>query len=486
MMNFSGANKPAYKTLRQSLVFIGDSITWGVGLQNQSQTFAYKIQQKINSRYGVTPATWAGGFMSHGTAGGNYPGGVEIVARNINSDDTNSAFIAGLGEGTQFWDGWLLDVSSATVTDASFGIYPFSSSTGDATTNVKSAANWASGAVTLFAGDIKFTVHYPTPTGYIIVGYMGAGRYQLLGNGTIDLGTFTAGAKFTGTVNQFSPTLTINSVEYGTISAGSYLYADSNALSSPFGDTANTITNYTTGTSTLTMSVASPVTGTFTFYSLEGSTKFQIVGPFSSSSLSSIWIRWLDFVPVFTVLHPTVSYPTTYTTVQIHGRLSYGIGDFSSVPNYPFSGNADVAAKQIMAATIHNDELIAGGFASRPTYVLCLGINDIFRGISATEYGNRLYRLANALQNTNYRNYGRAVLTIPLEPISPNLIDVTREYKKAIIDVAKQLKCSYIDLSRLKLTSADYRQDIGNNDGLHPGPSGTTKIANYIANMLEL
>ena len=319
---------------------------------------------------------------------------------------------------------------------------------------------------------------------------MGTGQYRILGNGSTDLGTYTTGSKFTGTVSQGYRTLTINSVTYGTITSGSYLYsrngATENALSSPWGDQANTILSYTSGSSTLTMSVASPVSGTFTFYGLEGLTKMNFIGPFNTTSLTTIAIEWVCDFPVFTVLQATPRYPDTYTTVQIHARSAYGIEDFSSTPNYPFSGNMDFAAKQIMAATIHNDEGIAGGFASRPTYVIALGINDVGRGTSVTDYGTRLSRLASALQNTNYRNYGRVILTIPLDPISPNTLDVSGQYKKTIIDIAKQLKCSYIDLSRVKLTSDDYQQWSGLNDGLHPGPLGTTKIANHYVNMLGL
>jgi hypothetical protein len=480
MMNFSGAVKPVYNTLRQSLVFVGDSITWGAYMRDPTETIAYKIQQKINSKYGFTPGRYGGGFMG---GAGNYPGGAEIVARNIISDDINSAFINTYS--AQFTGGSLLNSADSTVIEASFGIYPFSASTGD--TGIKSATNWGSGAITLTSGSIKFEVSYPGSSGYMFLGTMGAGQYRILTNGSTSLGTFSTGCKFTGYVNQNSTTLTITNVTYGTITSGSYLYGYLNALSSPYGDTANTILSYDNVNSTITMSVASPVSGSYTFYALEGSTKLNTIGPFTTTSVTSIWIQWMDFVPVFTVLQTTPIYPTTYTTVQIHARSSYAIGDFSSNPNYPFSGNADVAAKQIMATTIHHEESIAGGFASRPTYVIALGINDVGRGTSVTDYGTRLSRLASALQNTNYRNYGRVILTIPLDPISPNTLDVSGQYKKTIIDIAKQLKCSYIDLSRLKLTSDDYLQsNVSTNDGLHPGPLGTTKIANYYINMLEL
>jgi hypothetical protein len=36
-MNFSGAVRPGYQAKRTSTIFVGDSITWGYGL-NQNQT----------------------------------------------------------------------------------------------------------------------------------------------------------------------------------------------------------------------------------------------------------------------------------------------------------------------------------------------------------------------------------------------------------------------------------------------------------------
>ena len=139
MINFSGAVKTTYQGLRQSLVFIGDSITWGNGLTNQTQTIAYQIQQHINSKYAYTPATWGG------------TGAYDIVARNVTLDDTTvSPF-----NGGQFSAGPILDVSNATVSAAGVGIYPFSANTGNPTT-VTGIPGWNDGAIVLTSGSITF------------------------------------------------------------------------------------------------------------------------------------------------------------------------------------------------------------------------------------------------------------------------------------------------------------------------------------------
>ena len=489
-MSFMNSSRTTriYNTVgkKQSLVFIGDSITWGAFLQDQSQTFEYKIQQHINSKYGFTPATWGG-------QGGYSSNGIDIVARNITIDD---AIPYSLYTG-EYTGGSLLS-SSGSVFPATFGMYPFSASTGISGRSIPPASGndswlidrnervWTPGAITLGAAgsSITFNAHYPSSQGYLMMGVMGAGQYQVLINGSPIGGTQTTGAKFTANGYALYRGLTDISMIYGTIRPGDYIYADANALSSPFGDTAHTVTSYTFPN--LTMSDTAPLTTNYTFWALEGSTQRVVLGPFNTngpSSSDTIEIRWIDFVPVFTMLHPTVDYPSTYTTVQINGRNGYSLGDYSSEPDYPFSGNADVAAKQIMATVIHNDDDIAAGKASRPTYVLSVGVNDM-PVTSVSAYKSRLKRLANALQNTNYRNYGKVVLTVPINPI-PGRSNFDA-YRRAVIDVASELKCSYVDLSLLNLTSGDYLQSNGRNDGLHPGPIGTTKIANYYIKMLGL
>lgn len=491
-MSFMNSSRTTriYNTIgkRQSLVFIGDSITYGAVLvQDQSYAFPYKIQQRINSKYGFTPATWGGGFM--GQPGGSLAG-IDIAARNISMDDLLKEY----GDPTRTTSSWIYlnrqftegpPISpDGTFFDATFGMYPFSASTGISGRTIAQPSNeaiWNTGAITLGSpnGILRFGARYPSNQGYLIIGVMGAGQYQVLVNGDPIGGIQTTGAKFTATATSGSAILTNISLIYGSISTDSYIYADANALSSPYGDTANSVSSYTFPT--LTMSVPSPVSGNYTFWTLEGSTKRVILGPFSTrynGYNDAFEIRWVDFVPVFTMLHPTAEYPSTYTTVQVHGRNGYRIEDYSSEPNYPFSGNADVAAKQIMATVIHNDYDIAAGIASRPTYVLSVGVNDM-SGTPVSDYKSRLKRLASALQNPNYRNYGRAVLTVPMNPI-PGRGNFDA-YRRAVIEVASELKCSYVDLSLLNLTSADY---VG--DGLHPNGVGTTKIANYYIKMLGL
>lgn len=474
-MNFSGANKKLYNGYsgsagkRQSLVFIGDSITWGNQLSTPAQTFEFKIQQYINSKYGFTPATWGGG---NGT--GNY----DIVARNVMMDDTtNSPF-----NGGQFSTGTIFDTSQATVSSAGVGIYPYSVATGNSTSvATKYSATWNRGAITLAAGSIKFTANYPnTANGYIVIGVMGAGRYQLLQGSTV-LGTYTVGAIITATVSLNSATMTNISITYGTIAIGSYIYTSGYAT----GNDAVTVTSYTNGSSTLTMSAPSTIaSGTYTFYALAGSSQKNYIGPFSANGSSPYYIKWISDLPVITMIHPTPIYPTDYTLVQINGRNSYGIADYSSTTPY-----ADAIQKQIMAMTIHTD---GAGYSSLPTYVITSGINDICdRPITPTLYATELTTLANALKNPSYSNYGRVILTIPLLPTSSGFLTggasapgggsyTYGDYRKAIIGVAKALGLSYIDLQKVKLTNSDYV------DGIHPNDSGTTKIAKYIISVLEL
>ena len=466
MINFSGAVKTTYQGLRQSLVFIGDSITWGNGLTNQTQTIAYQIQQHINSKYAYTPATWGG------------TGAYDIVARNVTLDDTTvSPF-----NGGQFSAGPILDVSNATVSAAGVGIYPFSANTGNPTT-VTGIPGWNDGAIVLTSGSITFAANYPNTTnGYMFIGAMGAGQFQLLQGGTV-LGTGTVGAVLTGTVSNGSTIMTNISVTYGTITTGSYMYA----AGFPTGNDATTVSTYTNGSTSLTMSTASPITGTYTFYSLAGLTQKVLIGPFSANGASTYSIRHSVDLPVITMLHPTTIYPSTYTTVQINARNSYGIADYSSRTN-------DAIEREIMAMTIHDDIAITGGYAARPTYIISAGINDIVaRPLTPAEYSTELTRLANALQNTGNPNHGRVILTVPLIPTAAAFLPgglyppggtgsgfTYGDYRKAIIDVAKTLGLSYIDLSRLKLTPSDYT------DGLHPNNTGTAKIAKHYISMLEL
>lgn len=477
-MNFSGSTKKVSNAgIRQSIVFIGDSITYGdASVPDQRYTFTYKIQQYINTKFGFSPARWGGGFM--GTGGLEA---YEIGSRNIMIDDTQN--FTG-----QFSEGPLL-ATSGQMFSATFGMYPYSASTGISGRTV-GVNGWDSGAITLGdspSGTISFKAIYPGTTGYLIMGMMGAGQYQVLVNGSVVGGSRPIGAKFTAratagstVLDQIFPFYNFDGFT-GNNLVGKNLYDIYNSLASPYGDAPRNIVAVTDGgTSTITMNTPSPVSGNYTFYALEGLTKTVVVGPFTttgSSTFDTIQIKGIEFVPVVTMLHPTPLYPTTHTLVQNNSRNGYRLTDYSSIPGYPFSDSQDVAAKQIMATVIHSEEYISSGVTTRPVYVLSIGINDI-PSSTVADYKSNLKRLASALQNTNYRNYGRVILTVPMNPI-PGRTNFYL-YRKAVIEVAKELNCSYVDLARLNLQSSDYA------DGLHPLDSGATKIANYYINMLGL
>lgn len=526
-MNFSGSVKKIYRQKRQSLIFVGDSIVWGAYLNSPSQNFTDLIQKYINDKYGYTGINWGWNDFIGNTR--------TICARNVTMDDVDIHPYLGYNPDAQFRYGPLLyDGSHETyfngraTFDASFGVYPFSASTGISGRTfiergtTESIQGWRTGAITLGVdgskrSSIQFRANFSgnSGQGYLFLGMMGAGQFQVFAdsspikyfNGTDyvfypDYSRFYIGHKFTARATNGSTILdqiTPLNGDWGAGNSlvGSYLYADGNALISPSGDYAARITGTTgNGTTTITMNYMSPVSGTYTFWALEGSTRKWILGPFQASGDIHFSIDVDEFVPVITMIAPTSPYPSTYTTVQTHGRNGYCLIDYASNPNYPFSGNVDVAAKQIMATVIHDEKAITEGYADRPTYVITVGINDIPGSGSPDYYKANLKRLASAFKNTNYENYGRVIFAIPMNT------RVGREnfylYRKAVIDAAKELGCDYIDLNRVKLEYSDYNMgwpgpnpngDNGFNpfnDGVHPGATGNQKIAKYFINMLEL
>jgi len=197
-MNFSGAVRPGYQALRTSTVFVGDSITWGYGL-DQNQTIGYNIQSRINTVKGLTQATW-----------GNSSTGLDICARNVIMDDTTTSPFQG-GSPPAPYANSLLTQSGAVV--AGLGTYPFSDTTNNTNgSNVSTAYPSTSvcpDAISLQSGaSISWNTTYPSSTGYIIVGLMGAGTVTVKKN-TTTIQTLTAGGVFNGTVVSGSPTITL-------------------------------------------------------------------------------------------------------------------------------------------------------------------------------------------------------------------------------------------------------------------------------------
>jgi hypothetical protein len=477
-MNFSGAVRPGYQALRTSTVFVGDSIIWGYGL-DQNQTICYNIQNRINTVKSFTPATW-----------GNNSTGLEICARNVIVDDTTSTPFQG-GSPPAPYANPLLSQSGTLV--AGLGTYPFSDTTNNTygsnvSTAYPSTSNCPDAIAIPSGGSISWNASYPASNGYIVVGLMGAGTVTVKKN-TTTLQTLTAGAYFTGTVTSGSPTITVTSAVTGQLTAGDPIYF-SGVTTSP----VTTILS-TSGTgvgSTITMSANSPVSATGTaclalakssaylgqllnlvsFTGATGTDSYTITN--SSGGITNV---------VVTVLHPTALLPTTYNEVQINGRSSYGISDFSSP-------SSDIIQQQIMATV--TQPRANTSTCSPPIYVLSIGTVSLYDNAGATDrrltpaqYSSQLNTLASALKNSSYTNYGRVVLVFP--PLTQagsgySLLSgyTLNNYRAVVISLAKTLGCGYIDLTRVNLLSTDYQSG-----GLHPNASGAAKLAKYYISMLE-
>jgi lysophospholipase L1-like esterase len=477
MMPYSGATTSIYSSnggKRNNLVLIGDSITWGYGLE-ANQTIGYLLQQKINSHYNFTPATWGGGN--------------DIVARSITTDDvsTYAAFNGGTTGVARHITG------SGYIFNPGYGIYPFSAYThGEDQIYIGGniiRSGWNNGGICLLpTGKLSFNVNFPTTNkAYFLVTAMGAGQFSIKVNG-VDLSGMTniiVGGTYTGTVTKGDNRITNVSIIYGNIVTGSYV-ANYDGSFYPAYEVATTVTDYSNNT--ITMSAVSPITGTYTFYALRPTPQIYVLGPVGASGSATYSIEQTAGVPVITSLHPTPEFPTEYTSVQIHARNSYGITDFSAT---------DEKIPGLIAGcnTSSVEELISAGKNSRAVYMIFCGIVNMIdtgtvgvvtydRRITPAQYRDKLSLLALYLSNKVNRNYGRVILVVPAIPTGGsknNLLSIFPEYREQIIDLAKNFRMSYIDLTQVPMTSSDYQDD-----GLHPSASGAVKISKFIINKLGL
>jgi lysophospholipase L1-like esterase len=471
-MNFSGAVRPGYQAKRTSTIFVGDSITWGYGL-NQNQTIGYGIQTRINATTSFSPATW-----------GSASPGLDVTCRNVIMDDTTTSPFQG---GSPPNGSPLLSQSGALT--AGLGTYPFSDTTNNTNgSNVSTAYPATSdcpNAITLpGSASISWTATYPSSTGYIIVGLMGAGTVEVRKGATV-LSTLTSGGTFNATVVSGLTSMTLTSVVTGTLTNGMPLAGTGIAT----GATISSFSGSGIG-DTITMSAVATASSTNTAY-LALATQMapnsgapNVVGPFSGASGTatySIVNISSGTAVVVGVLQPTPVFPTTYNQVQINGRNSYAISDYSSP-------SGDIIQQQIMATATQSNAYPAT--SSLPIYVLSVGTVSLYdssgatdRRLTPTQYSSQLSTLASALRNSAYTNYGRIILTVPPVPsasfslLSPYTLN---DYRFSIINLAKTLGCGYIDLSRVRLTSADYQAD-----GLHPNATGASKLAKHYNSMLE-
>ena len=163
---YSGAVPSPLGTGKTSLVFVGDSITWGHGL-NQTQTWAYLLQQKVNAKTGLTPVRW-----------GNASS-LDICARYVHMDDTTtSPFNGGQPPG----GGTLLGSSGATGSANG----PFKDTTSNsAGGNVSGDSGYTTPCITLTSGNsITFSANFPTAsaTYYAAIRLEGSGAFTLSGS----------------------------------------------------------------------------------------------------------------------------------------------------------------------------------------------------------------------------------------------------------------------------------------------------------------
>lgn len=510
-MNFSGAVRPGYQTNRTSTLFVGDSITWGYKI-NQNQTIAYNVQKQINTTKGLVTG---GTYGAQATWGGSSPG-LDICVRNVIIDDTTTTPFNGGAppDGTPL-------LSPTSVANAGLGVYPFSDTTGN--TNGGDVSSSYTGtfpdAITLQPGsNITWTANYPSSTNaYILVGLMGAGTVNIKQNGTT-FTSLTVGGIFTASIVSGSTTMTLTSNVTGTLyapnsfSTGSILYPNSGtgipyaAYPATTGTTISSFTGQTSG-NTITMSAAATLTKSDTFLALapntspNGSIPFVVTIPTSPGAAGTNTYTIANDATgsganvVVTMLHPTMYLPPSYNEVQINGRNSYAISDFSSP-------SGDTIAKQIMGTVT---QARSASTSSPPIYILSVGTVSLYdsgshtggsvdRRLTPAQYSAQLSTLATAFTNSSYYNYGRIILTVPPVPannspagawtlLSPYTLN---SYRQAIIALAKTLGCGYIDLTRVLLTwNATSSLSDYQDDGLHPTAQGAAKLAKYYNSMLE-
>lgn len=566
-MNFSGAIKKAYQSKNTSIVFIGDSITWGYGLR-YDQTIHHYIQDYLNnsnlyqSEYGskyTTPTYW--GWADNPTDNT----GMTIVGRNLHMDDLAKHSWLGYGDRKVFQQPIYSPDKSKIVT-AGFGFYPFSSGLGidGGLSSVAPLVHdggtfyWNNGSLSITpGGQIQFKAKYPSTTGnYLYLSMQGAGTFTVSQGSTV-LRTDSVGGVIRATSVEGSRTLAVSQVPYGTVIVGSYILNQSNIDGSnpPAGaynlqwptyngnQAADVDINATPAkqpTNTLAVNTTDLTTGLTVpvdpvriigldgsnyitnykipynitnglWYALEPYPKIFKIGPFTSSGgYDTYTITSTADNPTLIGLWPTMD--NCKMSVQVHGRNSYGIGDYATaydvngLPTAPSTADGHTIIQSernqnLIMRTVFNDSAYQGGGSvnSPPIYIFSLGINNIIptfttspsRQYTPAQYKTALETLVTAFTRSSNYNYGRVILTVPLIPLNLYTpLPPYGDYRKVIIDLAKSNSWSYIDLSRIQLTSADYDMIIPpsepRNDGLHPGASGALKIAKYIINMLEL
>lgn len=509
---FSGGIKRVSDPI-STVVLVGDSLQWGYNLE-ANNTIAYYMQKRINESYGYTPAKWGIGD--------------DIVARSITTDDvSNKTSFSG---GTT---GVLRHITgSGNITNPTIGMMPFSANTYNSSNggSVTTMTGWNNGGVMLGPdtgsgiGRLSFSVKYPDnivgSDAYISIKMMGVGavrvsngvdvNYTANVGGNLYLRVFSQGNYHVLYESRYSSSLLTSQPQNSHPKIDSYFYTSGFTL--PTGSNALRFATWPGPNGS----------GNFNFYSSNDTPSFGTtyierffdwhagypvnhkIGPnyLSGSNFNqNFTIEYLSGSPVITGIHPFVRSPYTMPIVQIHARNYYGINDFYSSK----SDSVDKRSHNLIRANVFvNPAWGEYGYGGEKniTYILSCGIVNIVDGnnsrqITPTKYYEQLYNLASKMSTpltngtiTNYQSEyytttekSRVVLTIPPTPIgwSPPSPYTFGDYKKQIINVSNALGLSYVDLSNVLTSSADYQAD-----GLHPNAAGAEKIAKRYINMLQL
>lgn len=496
-----------------TVVLLGDSIHWGYNLQTNN-TIAYYMQKRINQSYDYSPAPWGLGN--------------DLVARSITTDDVSNK--TSFNGGTT---GVLRHITgSGNITNPNIGMMPFSANTNSSVgVSVTGLSGWNNGGVALGsntgsgAGKLSFTVNYPDNIigldAYLTVKVMGQGYFRISRSGTdgtnqydFSVGGAIYGQTVSGSSSLYVTTDNYQYLNYTYPSAGrfqpkvdSYIYASG----FPTGSNALRISSYPTAFPNYIHLQNNAALSIITKFDWHAAHPIDYkVGPFFLDGLNytqNYTIEWLTSgystissgSPIITGIHPFTRAPSTMPIIQVHARNHYGITDYyaASTPT-----TVTRAATSIRQSTFINPSFGESGYPTSKyaTYIICCGIFNIVdsansRQLTPTQYYTALNDLATNLKTCpskgDLESYSqwipdsnvRIILSIPPTPIgwNPPTGYTFGDYKRQIINLANNLGCSYVDLSAVLTSSADYQDD-----GLHPNAAGAEKIAKRYINMLQL
>jgi lysophospholipase L1-like esterase len=493
-----------------TVVLVGDSISWGYGLE-ANNTIAYYMQKRINESYGYTPAKWGLGD--------------DIVARSITTDDISNktSFNGGTTGVSRHITG------SGNITNPTIGMMPFSACTYNSSNggSVATISGWNNGGVMLGpdvgsgVGKLTFSVKYPDNVigsdAYLSIKMMGNGYVRVQNGADVNYLESVGGSLSMRVFSSSTTTLVRETDTSYTLSSqpqnnhpkiDSYFYAS--GFTFPTGPNTLRFTTWPgpngSGSFNANLSNNTPSFGSYIERFFDWHTGYPInkkIGPnyLNGSNFNQTFtIEYASGSPVITGIHPFVRSPSNMPIIQIHGRNSYGINDYYS----SLSDSVDKRPHNLLRANVFLNpawgEYGYGG-VKNIIYIIQAGIVNIVdagnsRQITPTKYYEQLYNMASKLMTpltngtiTNYQSIyypttekSRVVLTIPPIPIgwNPPTGYTFGDYKKQIISVANNLGLSYIDLSTVITSSADY------SDNLHPNAAGAEKIAKKYINMLQL